>query len=142
LAGVHFSTRRLSHEGSEIFRQRHPFRNRNLIQSPFALSLLLLSLVFGILRLEKAPSFQKLFHTLPSAFWCYFVPMILATLGILPDHSRVYDFLTTYVLSACLVLLLLNINLPAILRLGPTALTAMAVGAVGIAVGAVGAYAL
>ena len=61
--------------------------------------------------------------------------MLLATVGILPDHSPVYDFLTTYVLSACLVLLLLNINLPAILKLGPTALTAMAVGAAGIAVG-------
>lgn len=96
----------------------------------------------GILQLEKISSFQKLYHYLPSAFWCYFVPMLLATFGILPDHSKVYDFLTTYVLSACLFLLLLDINLPAIIRLGPTALTAMIVGALGIAVGAVGAYAI
>ncbi len=68
--------------------------------------------------------------------------MLLATFGILPDQSPIYDFLTTYVLSACLVLLLLNINLPAILRLGPTALGAMAVGAIGIAVGAVAAYSI
>ena len=68
--------------------------------------------------------------------------MLLATFGVLPDQSPVYDFLTTYVLSACLLLLLLDINLPAILKLGPTALSAMAVGAIGIAVGAVGAYAI
>src|SRR5690349_10727658 len=92
-------------EGSEIFRSGYSFRNRNVIQNPFVLSILLLGLVLGILSLEKFPSFKKLFHYLPSAFWCYFVPMLLATFGILPDHSPVYDFLTTYVLSACLVLL-------------------------------------
>jgi uncharacterized membrane protein len=113
-----------------------------LIQSPAILSVVLLALVTGILRLEKVPAFQKLYHYLPSAFWCYFVPMLLATFGVLPDHSLVYDFLTTYVLSACLVLLLLNINLPGIFRLGPTALGAMTVGALGIAAGAVGAYAI
>ncbi len=102
----------------------------------------LTSLVVSILWLEKRPALAPVFHYLPSAFWCYFVPMVLATAGFLPSESPVYTFLTTYVLSACLVLLLLNINLPAIARLGPTALGAMAVGAVGIALGAVGAYAL
>jgi uncharacterized membrane protein len=113
-----------------------------LIANPVALSILLLSLVAGVLVLEKTSSFKKLFHYLPSAFWCYFLPMLLATFGLVPEQSVVYNFLTTYVLSACLLLLLLDINLPAILKLGPTALTAMAVGAIGIAVGAVGAYAL
>ena len=113
-----------------------------MIQNPFVLASLLLLIVIALPSLERAPAFRKVFHYLPSAFWCYFIPMILATCGVLPDHSRVYDFLTTYVLCACLVLLLLNINLPAIMKLGPTALTAMAVGAAGIAIGAVGAYAL
>src|SRR4051812_10691843 len=101
------------------------------------LFLTLLGLVIGILALEKVPALKKLFHYLPSPFWCYFIPMLLSTAGLLPDHSPVYTFLTTYVLSACLVLLLLNINLPAIARLGPTALGAMGAGAVGIALGAV-----
>ena len=99
-------------------------------------------LVAGILALEKRPSFAKLYHYLPGAFWCYFLPMALATLGILPEESPIYSFLTTYVLSGCLILLLLSINLPSILRLGPTALGAMVVGALGIAVGAVAAYAI
>src|SRR4029077_8277411 len=67
---------------------------------------------------------------------------VLATLGLLPEQSPIYTFLTTYVLSGCLILLLLNINLPSILKLGPMALGAMAVGAAGIAIGAVGAYAI
>jgi uncharacterized membrane protein len=102
----------------------------------------LLSLVGVVLYLERIPAFQKLYHYLPSAFWCYFLPMLLATFGLLPDQSPVYDFLTTYVLSSCLLLLLLDINLPAIIRLGPTALTAMAVGAFGIGAGAVVSYAI
>jgi len=110
--------------------------------NPLFLFAILIALVVSILALDRAAVFPKLFHYLPGAFWCYFIPMILATAGLLPDHSWVYDFLTTYVLSACLVLLLLNINLPAIFRLGPTALTAMAVGAAGIAIGAVAAYAI
>ena len=59
----------------------------------------------------------------------------------LPTASPVYNFLTNYVLASCLLrLLLLNINLPAIFRLGPTALGSMAVGALGIGVGAVVAW--
>jgi len=113
-----------------------------LTQYPALLFLLLLGIVAGILYLEKVPAFGKIFHFLPSAFWCYFLPMLLSTFGLLPEQSGVYDFLTTYVLSSCLVLLLLDINLPSILKLGPTALTAMTVGALGIAFGAVGAYAI
>ncbi len=113
-----------------------------MIANPYVLSILLVGLVVGILAVEKSGVLSKLFHYLPSAFWCYFLPMLLSTFGLLPDHSGVYDFLTTYVLSACLILLLLDINLPGILRLGPVALSAMAVGAIGIAAGAVGAYAV
>ncbi len=109
--------------------------------NPFPLSIVLFGLVSVVLYAEKLPLFSKLFHYLPSAFWCYFLPMLLATAGLLPEASPVYDFLTTYVLSACLILLLLDINLPGIMRLGPMALGAMAVGAVGIAAGAVVAYA-
>jgi len=113
-----------------------------VIQNPVVLSVVLVGLVVSLFYLEKAPGFKKLFHYLPTAFWCYFLPMLLSTFGLLPDHSPVYDFLTSYVLSACLVLLLLDINLPGILRLGGTALSAMTVGAAGIALGAVGAYAI
>jgi uncharacterized membrane protein len=113
-----------------------------MIQNPVVLSLLLLSIVSGLLVLEKNERAQKVFHYLPSAFWCYFIPVMLSTFGFLPAKSPVYDFLTTYVLSACLLLLLLSINLSAIFRLGPTALGAMTVGALGIAVGAVFSYAI
>lgn len=113
-----------------------------MITSPTILALTLVGLVTFIVWAEKSGRFPKLFHYLPSAFWCYMTPMLLSTAGLLPPKSVVYDFLTSYVLAACLLLLLLSINLPAIFRLGPTALGAMTVGALGIALGAVAAYAL
>src|ERR1035438_10841135 len=94
-----------------------------MIANPVVLSVLLVGLVAARLELEKLPVSRKLYRYLPAAFWCYFIPMILSTCGLLPEKSPVYTFLTTYVLSSCLLLLLLNINLPAIFRLGPTALT-------------------
>jgi uncharacterized membrane protein len=110
--------------------------------NPVFLFATLLSIVLILLWCERQPQFSKLFHYLPTAFWCYFVPVMLSTFGLLPASSPVYTFLTTYVLSACLLLLLLSVNLPAIARLGPTALGAMAVGALGIATGAVIAWGL
>lgn len=113
-----------------------------MISSPVLLAATLFGLVSLVLYLSKRPALEKLFHYLPAAFWCYFTPTLLASFGFFPDHSPIYDFLTTYVLCACLVLLLLDINLPSIFRLGPTALGAMVVGALGIAIGAVGSYSI
>src|SRR5882724_7682787 len=132
---------RLSDQRHALF-HRQSARHRPMIQNPIALSILLVGLVVSLLKLEKVAAFKKVFHYLPSAFWCYFIPMLLSTLGLLPEQSPIYDFLTTYVLSACLILLLLDINLPGIFRLGETALSAMVVGALGIGIGAVGAYAI
>jgi len=113
-----------------------------VIHQPVELTIVLLGLVLGVLELEKSGRAAPVFNYLPSAFWCYFLPVILATFGLLPQASPVYDFLTTYILSACLLLLLLGINLSSIFRLGPTAVGAMIVGALGIAIGAVGSYAI
>jgi uncharacterized membrane protein len=111
-----------------------------MLQSPLLLAAFLIALVVAVLQLEKYPPLSRLFHYLPAPFWCYFLPMLLATFGVLPEKSPVYSFLTTYVLSGCLILLLLNVNLPSILRVGPTALSALAVGIFGIGLGAVVSY--
>jgi len=113
-----------------------------VIESPFAVALALLAIVGGLFYAEKKPRFARLFHFLPLPFWCYFIPVLLATFSILPNESVVYRFLTTYGLAACLILLLLSVNLPAILRLGPTALGTMAVGIIGIGTGAVVSYSI
>src|SRR5438046_977327 len=106
--GTDHPPRRVFDEGAEILRQRRRPGNGPMIHSPIALAIVLGGLVVGLLSLEKVPAFKKIFHYLPSAFWCYFLPMLLSTFGLLPNESPVYDFLTTYVLSACLILLLVD----------------------------------
>ncbi len=113
-----------------------------MISHSVPIALTLIVLVLGILQLEKYPPLKKIFHFLPTPFWCYFVPMLLGTMGILPERSPVYGFLTTYLLAGVLLLLLLNVDLPSIARLGPTALGALAVGSIGIGLGAVASYAI
>ena len=97
-----------------------------MIQNPLFLALGLIALVAGILKLEKTRALRVVFHYLPAPFWCYFIPVSLASAGLLPPSSPVYTFLSSYVLGACLILLLLSVNLPLIGRVGPVALGAMA----------------
>jgi uncharacterized membrane protein len=113
-----------------------------MISNPWVLVVCLVLLVLSIVELEKRKIFPKLFHYLPVPFWCYFVPMMCGSLGVLPNQSPVYTFITTYLLASCLILLLLNINIPRILRLGPAAIMALAVGTLGIGLGAILSYAL
>ncbi|TLM65531.1 MAG: DUF819 family protein [Deltaproteobacteria bacterium] len=97
------------------------------------------ALVLGLSRHERT---RRWFDLLPAVFWIYFLPMLAATFGLLPAQSPVYGLITTYLLPASLVLLLLPVDLRAILRLGPKALAVFFLGAAGIIAGTVLAFAL
>ncbi|MBI1979663.1 MAG: DUF819 family protein [Elusimicrobia bacterium] len=83
---------------------------------------------------------QKIFNYLPVPFWCYFLPALLSTAGLIPSQNPFYGKFSVLILPACLFLLLIGTDLPAILHLGPKALAAMAVGTVGIAIGGILTY--
>jgi uncharacterized membrane protein len=76
-------------------------------------------------------------------FWIYFLPMLANTLGLIPPERNAadlvitptYDAIAHYCLPACLVLLLVNVDLRRIWRLGPVALAVMLAGSLGIVVG-------
>jgi uncharacterized membrane protein len=68
--------------------------------------------------------------------FCYFIPTTLTTLGVLPADSPVYDWIKTYLLPTSLMLLILSLDLPGIVRLGPKALIMMLAGTAGIVIGA------
>jgi uncharacterized membrane protein len=59
---------------------------------------------------------------LPPVFWIYFLPMLASSFGLIDPKSPVFGMITTWLLPACLLLLLLSVDIKAILRLGPTAL--------------------
>jgi uncharacterized membrane protein len=106
-----------------------------VIDHPAGLLVVLLLLEGGVLLLARRQPLERLFKVLPPLFWIYFLPTVVASLGVIPGSSPLYDALVGYALPASLVLLFLSVDLPAILRLGPLALSCMAVSTLGILAG-------
>ena len=77
----------------------------------------------------------KFFSIIPMLVFCYFLPTTLTTLGVLPDASPVYTWIKTFLLPASLVLLILALDLPGIIKLGPKAIIMLLAGTAGVVVG-------
>ncbi|MGE0454688.1 MAG: DUF819 domain-containing protein [Vicinamibacteria bacterium] len=113
-----------------------------MIQDPFFVLAYLAAVVTAVFQLARLPALQPLFDRLPAVFWTYFLPMLSTTLGILPPESPVYSALSRYLLPVSLALMLLSAEIPAIVKLGRTALLVMAAGALGTALGSLLAFEL
>ena len=99
------------------------------------LAAVLAAIVLGLVGLrDRRP---RLFQYLPVPFWCYVLPMIGGTFRLFPEASPVYTLLGRYALPFCLSLLLINVDLRALVRLGRPAVLAMGLGVAGIGMGAV-----
>ncbi len=108
-----------------------------MIHNPIFLVLVLLIVEFSILFLAGNVRTKHLFNFLPSMFWIYFTPMLLSTCGIIDAKSPLYAGITTYLLPPALFLLLLDVDIKAISRLGPAALIMFFAGSLGIMLGMV-----
>jgi len=113
-----------------------------MITNPVAIVLVLIAIEAFVLVLSRHRRTSRFFDLLPAVFWIYFLPMLAATFGLITTKSPVYSMITTWLLPASLVLLLLPVDLKAILRLGPTALAMFFIGAAGIIAGTVLSFAL
>jgi uncharacterized membrane protein len=107
-----------------------------MLFNPIYILAILIVIEACILWLSNNRKTSAFFTYLPSMFWIYFLPMMAGTVGIIPHESFVYEAITKWCLPASLVLLLLSVDIKAILHLGKTALAMMAVGAIGIMLGA------
>lgn len=103
-----------------------------MIRNPIAIILFLISIESLVLYVSSRKRFEKYFHFIPPVFWIYFLPMLASTFGVLDSKSPVYQSITTILLPASLVLLLLSSDIKAILRLGKPALIMMFAGSAGI----------
>jgi len=113
-----------------------------MITNPFLIVAVLISIEAFVLGLSHHERTKRFFNFLPAVFWIYFLPMLAATFGLITAKSPVYGMITTWLLPASLILLLLPVDLKAILKLGPTALAMFFIGAAGIMAGAVLSFAL
>ncbi len=113
-----------------------------MITEPTTLFATLTAVLAAVFWLSTLKPLARFFEFLPPVIWAYFVPMILTTAGLTPAISPVYSWMSTYLLPFSLFLLMLTVDVPAILRLGKTALTMMVAGTAGIVIGGAVAYLL
>jgi len=111
-----------------------------LIQEPMAVFGYLAAVYAGIFWISEQPALQKLFRITPAVIYCYFVPTLSTTLGIIPMASPVYEWMTRFLLPVALLLLMITVDLKSVLKLGRTALVMVTAGSVGIVIGAQVAY--
>ena len=97
--------------------------------------MLILTFVFRTSS-SSSPGWQRFYTYVPSLLLCYFIPALFSTAGIISgEQSNLYFVASRYLLPTSLVLLTLSIDIPAVLRLGPKALTMFFTGTVGIVIG-------
>ena len=113
-----------------------------MLTSPLAILTFLAALVAIVFQCARIPALEPMFRRLPAVFWVYALPMVATSLHLLPAESPLYGALSRHLLPAALALILLSSDLRAIARLGPRALAAMAASALGVAAGALLAFAI
>ena len=106
-----------------------------LIDDPAGVLAILLSVLAVIFWLTKHPYIGRLFKVVPALVFCYFIPTTLTTFGVIPDGSPLYTWVKTFLLPASLLLLILSLDLPGIIRLGPKAGIMLLAGTAGVVIG-------
>ncbi|MBI2083656.1 MAG: DUF819 family protein [Deltaproteobacteria bacterium] len=106
-----------------------------LIQEPSYVFLVLLTLLGAIFFLSSRKSLKKIFDIIPPIFLAYLVPTLLSNFGVIPAESAFYVWAKKYLLPMSLFLILIGIDIPAILRLGPKMLITMLSGTLGVILG-------
>ncbi len=106
------------------------------MQDPAGILALLLGVLATIFWLTQHRWTARIFKVVPALVFCYFVPTLLTTLGVLPTESALYEWIKTFVLPASLLLLILALDLPGIVRLGPKAVIMLLAGTTGVVIGA------
>jgi uncharacterized membrane protein len=82
------------------------------------------------------PFWRKFYRFVPALLLCYFLPSLMNTFGVIDGHSsQLYYVASRYLLPACLVLLVMSVDLKAIIGLGPKALIMFLTGTLGIVIG-------
>ncbi len=106
-----------------------------LVTNPAGVMAVLLAVLAVIFWLAQHPLIGRFFKVVPALVFCYFVPTTLTTLGVIPAESPLYDWIKSFVLPAALLLLILSLDVPGILRLGPKAVIMLLAGTTGVVIG-------
>jgi uncharacterized membrane protein len=119
-----------------------PMATQSLLTDPMAVFAYLAGVVAVVFLLSGMARLKGLFAVIPPVLFAYFVPTISTALHITPVASPAYDWMVRFLLPVALLLLMITVDLPSIIRLGPMALVMMVVGTVGIILGGAVSFAI
>ena len=106
-----------------------------MIESPVGVMTVLVGTAALFFWLERATGWV-LFRYLVPLIWIYAVPMLLRNVGLLPVQSASYDVLRSVGLPVVIVLLLVDVDVGAAVRIMGRGIGVMLLGTVGIVIGA------
>jgi uncharacterized membrane protein len=110
-----------------------------LINSPGGVMFVLCAVAGFYFLLEQRTAW-KMFTLFPPLLWIYATPVLLNNLNVIPNASPAYDGLRSYALPLFIVLMLLQVNVPAVVRIMGGGVLVMLMGTAGVVVGGVVAY--
>jgi len=100
---------------------------------------ILLAIVSFFFFLEKQFKW-KIFQYLPPLIWIYTLPVLFSNTGVIPHKCDLYSGLSSYALPMFIVLMLLEVDFMAVVRVIGRGLFVMLMGTVGVVVGGPIAY--
>ncbi|MDH4046427.1 MAG: DUF819 family protein [Gemmatimonadota bacterium] len=107
-----------------------------LITDPTAIAGTLTAIIAALFWVSGVARIQRLFEVIPVVLLAYFLPTIATAVRLIPPQSPAYDWITQYMLTLALFLLMVTVDLRSVVRLGPMALIMMLAGSLGIMIGA------
>ena len=113
----------------------------DLISSPLGVLAALCFVAAFFFYLQQTTR-ARLFDYLPPLLFIYATPVFLNNFDVIPSESPVYGGLSSYLLPAFIVLMLIRVNVPAVVRVMGKGVLVMLMGTAGVMVGAVVAYML
>lgn len=121
---------------------RHCEEASKMIQEPLFIILILTMVVIGAQWWSTRFRNAQVMRYIPTPVWCYVPPTVLTTLGILPAESGVYDWISRFVLPACLILLLMTTDIKGLKKMGRFAFITILASTLSILLGAVAVFVL
>lgn len=102
----------------------------------------LLGVLAALFAIKTTAIGKRIYRVVPILIFCYFVPTLLSNTRVIPMDGSfgLYQFIKNWMLPASLFLLILAVDIPAILRLGPKLLILFVTALVSIILGGPLAY--
>lgn len=110
-----------------------------LITHPYALLAVMMLIPVFFLYLEQWTRW-KLWDYLPPIIWIFVVPIILSNVGIIPVESTTYDTFKAFAVPMFIILMLLDVDIRATMKVALRSMGVLVLGAFGVVVGGMAGF--